>query len=99
MIGEGAPRIPTIGAVAMPGGNSASLLVQLDLAGIAVSAGSACSSGKMKASEVLAAMRVSPEIAGSFIRVSFGPSTTETDVERFLAEWRKMANRAKAAAA
>lgn len=99
VIGEGAPRIPTIGAVAMPGGNSASLLVQLDLAGIAVSAGSACSSGKMKASEVLAAMRVSPEIAGSFIRVSFGPSTTETDVERFLAEWRKMANRAKAAAA
>jgi cysteine desulfurase len=99
VIGEDAPRIATIGAVAMPGGNSASLLVQMDLAGIAVSAGSACSSGKMKASEVLAAMKVPAEVAGSFIRVSFGPSTSEADVDRFLAEWRRIGNRAKAAAA
>jgi cysteine desulfurase len=99
VIGEDAPRIPTIGAVAMPGGNSASLLVQMDLAGIAVSAGSACSSGKMKASEVLAAMQVPQEIAGSFLRISFGPSTSEEDVDRFLREWRRIANRAKAAAA
>ncbi len=99
VIGENAPRIPTIGAVAMPGGNSASLLVQMDLAGIAVSAGSACSSGKMKSSEVLAAMEIEPDVAGGFIRVSFGPSTTESDVDRFLGEWRKIADRAKAAAA
>ena len=99
VIGAEAPRIPTIGAIALPEGNSASLLVQLDLAGIAVSAGSACSSGKMKASEVLAAMNVPAEIAGGFIRVSFGPSTSERDVERFLADWRKIGNRAKAAAA
>jgi cysteine desulfurase len=99
IIGEDAPRIPTIGAVAMPGGNSASLLVQMDLAGIAVSAGSACSSGKMKASEVLAAMNIAPEIAGSFLRISFGPSTSEEDVDRFLREWRRIGNRAKAAAA
>jgi cysteine desulfurase len=99
VIGEDSPRIPTIGAVAMPGANSASLLVQMDLAGIAVSAGSACSSGKMKASEVLAAMQVAPEIAGSFIRVSFGPSTAEADVDRFLGEWRRIGDRAKAAAA
>jgi cysteine desulfurase len=99
VIGEDSLRIPTIGAVAMPGGNSASLLVQMDLAGIAVSAGSACSSGKMKASEVLAAMQVAPEIAGSFIRVSFGPSTADADVDRFLGEWRRIGNRAKAAAA
>jgi cysteine desulfurase len=99
VIGEDAPRIPTIGAVAMPGTNSASLLVQMDLAGIAVSAGSACSSGKLKASEVLAAMQVPQDVAGSFIRVSFGPSTSEADVDRFLVEWRKIGNRAKAAAA
>ena len=99
VIGEDSPRIPTIGAVAMPGANSASLLVQMDLAGIAVSAGSACSSGKMKASEVLAAMEVPPDVAGSFIRVSFGPSTSEADVDRFLAEWCRIGNRAKAAAA
>lgn len=99
VIGEGAPRIATIGSVAMPGASNASLLVQLDLAGIAVSAGSACSSGKMKASEVLAAMQVGPEVAGSFLRVSFGPYTTEADIDRFLAEWRRIRARTTAEAA
>jgi cysteine desulfurase len=99
VIAEESPRIPTIGTVALPGVSSASLLVQLDLAGIAVSAGSACSSGKMKASEVLAAMNVPADVAGSFVRVSFGPSTGEADVERFLAEWRKIADRTRAQAA
>ena len=61
----------------MPGVTSASQLVQFDLAGIAVSAGSACSSGSMKPSRVLAAMGVAAEIAGSVIRVSFGPETSE----------------------
>jgi cysteine desulfurase len=99
VIAAGAPRIPTIGAYAMPGVASASQLVQLDLAGISVSAGSACSSGSMKPSRVLAAMGVPRQVAGSVIRVSFGPSTSEADIERFLAEWRKVAGRAKAAAA
>jgi cysteine desulfurase len=99
VIAQDSPRIPTIGSISMQGANSASLLVQLDLAGIAVSAGSACSSGKMKASEVLTAMRVPAEIAGGFIRVSFGPSTTDADVERFLSEWRKIRVRGRAEAA
>jgi cysteine desulfurase len=99
IIGEDAPRIATIGSVAMPGANNASLLVQLDLAGIAVSAGSACSSGKMKSSEVLAAMNVAADVAASFIRVSFGPHTSETDVDRFLTEWRRIRSRSKAQAA
>ena len=99
VIGEHSPRIPTIGAVALPGAASASLLVQFDLAGIAVSAGSACSSGAMKGSAVLAAMAVPPDIAGSFLRISFGPYTSEADVDRFLAEWRRIAARANAAAA
>jgi cysteine desulfurase len=99
VIGEHSPRIPTIGAVALPGAASASLLVQFDLAGIAVSAGSACSSGAMKGSAVLAAMEVPPDIAGSFLRISFGPYTSEADVDRFLAEWRRIAARANAAAA
>jgi cysteine desulfurase len=97
IIGEDAPRIATIGAISLPGGSSASLLVQLDLAGIAVSAGSACSSGKMKASDVLAAMQVPEDVATGFIRVSFGPDTSEEDVTRFLEEWRRIASRAKAA--
>ena len=99
VIASGAQRIATIGAYAMPGVASPSQLVQLDLAGISVSAGSACSSGSMKPSRVLAAMGIAPEIAGCAIRVSFGPGTSETDVARFLGEWRGIRNRAKAVAA
>ena len=97
VISEASPRIPTIGAVAMPGASNASLLVQFDLAGMAVSAGSACSSGKMKESAVLAAMGVAPDIANSFLRISFGPSTSEADVDAFLAEWQRIASRQQAA--
>ncbi|MFL6766372.1 MAG: cysteine desulfurase family protein [Sphingomicrobium sp.] len=97
VIGEGSPRLPTIGAVALPGASSASLLVQFDLAGIAVSAGSACSSGKMKESAVLAAMGVAPDVAGGFLRISFGPDTSEAEVDAFLAEWARIARRARAA--
>jgi len=99
IIGEESPRIATIGAMAMPGVSSASLLVQFDLAGIAVSAGSACSSGKMKASDVLAAMGAPGEISSSFVRVSFGPDTSEGDIERFLGAWRDIRARASRAAA
>jgi len=97
VISEDAPRIPTIGAVSLPGASSASLLVQFDLAGIAVSAGSACSSGKMKESAVLAAMGVPADIAGGFLRISFGPNTSEADIDAFLAEWTRIASRQKAA--
>jgi cysteine desulfurase len=99
VIAEAGPRIATIGAYAMPGVSAPSQLVQFDLAGIAVSAGSACSSGSMKPSHVLKAMGVSPEIAGSAIRVSFGPQTSTEDVDRFLAEWRRIATAAGARAA
>lgn len=99
VIAENALRIATIGAYAMPGISSASQVVQFDLAGISISAGSACSSGSMKPSRVLSAMRVSPKIASSTIRVSVGVSTSEADVDRFVTEWRKIASRAKAQAA
>jgi cysteine desulfurase len=99
VIGEGSPRIPTIGAVSLPGAGSASLLVQFDLAGIAVSAGSACSSGAMKGSAVLAAMGIADDVAGGYLRISFGPDTAEADIDRFLAEWRRIADRAPARAA
>ena len=97
VIGEGSPRLATIGAVALAGASSASLLVQFDLAGIAVSAGSACSSGKMKGSAVLAAMQVAPDIAAGFLRVSFGPATSAAEVDAFLDEWRRIAERRRAA--
>jgi cysteine desulfurase len=99
IIAEGTPRVPTIGAVSLPGGSSAALLVQFDLAGIAVSAGSACSSGKAKASHVLAAMHVPDDIAAGFLRISFGPDTSEADVDAFLAEWGRIAERTASKAA
>jgi len=94
VIAANAPRSAAIGAIAMPGVTSASQVVQFDLAGIAISAGSACSSGSMKASRVLAAMGVEPALAECAIRVSFGPSTSEADVDRLAAEWRRIAIRA-----
>jgi cysteine desulfurase len=99
VIAEESDRIPTIGSVSLPGAASASLLVQFDLAGIAVSAGSACSSGAMKSSVVLAAMDVPADVAGGFLRISFGARTSEADVDRFLAEWRRIGERVSARAA
>lgn len=99
VIGAKAGRIATIGAYAMPGVSSASQLVQFDLAGIAVSAGSACASGSMKAGRVLSAMGVDPGVAGCVVRVSFGPSTDASDIDRFFDEWRRMRRRGKAEAA
>ncbi len=98
VIADQAERIANICAVAMPGARSSGLLVQFDLAGFAVSAGSACSSGAMKESRVLKAMQADPEIASSFIRISFGPSTRAADVDAFVAEWARIAERAQQAA-
>jgi cysteine desulfurase len=99
VIAEATERSPFIGGYAMPGVASASQLVQVDLAGISVSAGSACSSGSMKPSRVLAAMGVPAEIASCVIRVSFGPRTSDADIERFLSEWRRIQKRGSARAA
>ncbi|QNM83385.1 cysteine desulfurase [Sphingomonas sabuli] len=93
------PRIANIGSVALPGIGQASLLAQFDLAGFAVSAGSACSSGKMKDSDVLKAMGIAADLAGSVLRVSFGPATGEADVDAFVDEWRRIAARGSARAA
>ncbi|HJR83681.1 MAG TPA: aminotransferase class V-fold PLP-dependent enzyme, partial [Sphingomicrobium sp.] len=99
VIAADAERSPAIGAYAMPGVASASQLVQFDLAGISISAGSACSSGTMKPSRVLEAMGISLDVASSTIRVSFGPDTSEADVDRFVAEWRRIHDRAASRAA
>jgi cysteine desulfurase len=99
IIGEDAPRVATIGAISLPGGASAAMLIQLDLAGIAVSAGSACSSGKAKASHVLAAMGLDAEVAAGYLRLSFGPDTSEADVDGFLAEFARIAERTRASKA
>jgi cysteine desulfurase len=99
VIAKHASRTATIGAYAMPGVTSASQLVQFDLAGISVSAGSACSSGSMKPSRVLQAMGLEDSVVNSTIRASFGPETGEAEIDRFLTEWRRIVERARARAA
>ena len=91
IVAEAAPRLATIGGVRMPGVSSAAQLIRFDAAGIAVSAGSACSSGSLKPSHVLTAMGV--DGAGEVIRVSLGRETREADVDRFLATWQAIAQR------
>jgi cysteine desulfurase len=92
-----APRIATIAGYRMPGVPAASQMMQLDLAGIAVSAGSACSSGSLKTSHVLTAMGMAEEAAREVIRVSFGPQTGEGDIVALLGEWRTLFERRRAA--
>jgi cysteine desulfurase len=80
---ETAPRLPNTLCFAVPGVEAATLMIALDLAGIAVSSGSACSSGKVAPSHVLAAMGAPPELARGAIRLSVGWGSREADVERF----------------
>lgn len=85
------PRIATIASYRMPGKAAAAQLIQFDIAGISVSAGSACSSGTLKSSRVLAAMGWSDGDASEVVRVSFGPETSRADVYRFIDAWKRIA--------
>jgi cysteine desulfurase len=93
IIGAARQRLPNTSCLALPGVPAETLVMALDLAGVAVSAGSACSSGKVKASHVLQAMSLPPEIAGSAIRVSLGWASAATDVDHFLDAWQAFAAR------
>ncbi len=92
--GENADRLPTTSMLRMPGVAATSQLIQFDLAGISVSSGSACSSGKVGRSQVLAAMGVDDVAAAEAIRVSLGWTTSATDIELFCTAWEKMARKA-----
>jgi len=83
IFGAGALRLANTTAFAVPGIAAATMLMRLDLAGVAASSGSACSSGKVTRSHVLAAMGVAPEIAAGAIRLSLGWASSKADVERF----------------
>lgn len=82
---QGSPRLPNTSHVAFPGAEGEALLIRLDLAGYAVSTGSACSSGAVEPSKTLLAVGVSREEALSSLRVSFGITNTQEDVDGFLA--------------
>jgi cysteine desulfurase len=88
---EDAPRLPNTTLFAVPGLKAETAVIGFDLAGIAVSSGSACSSGKVQPSHVLAAMGFGPDLAQGAVRLSLGWSTSEADVNRCLEAWRKLA--------
>ncbi|WP_126137003.1 MULTISPECIES: cysteine desulfurase family protein [Tritonibacter] len=86
-VGKDARRLPNTSCFATPGWKGETQVMQMDLAGFAISAGSACSSGKVRASAVLTAMGFDETTAQGAIRVSLGADTTETDVLRFAEAW------------
>lgn len=99
VFGAGQARLANTACFAVPGIRAETALISLDLAGIAASSGSACSSGKVKKSHVLEAMSVQDDLAACALRTSLGPSSTMSEVARFLAAWKDMAGRmAKSAA-
>lgn len=83
VFGSGSERLPNTLAFAIPGLRAETALISFDLEGVAVSSGSACSSGKVKRSHVLSAMGVDPSLSDGAIRVSFGWNSTKEDVMRF----------------
>ncbi|MEO3430732.1 cysteine desulfurase family protein [Pelagibius sp. CAU 1746] len=97
VFGGGAPRLPNTSCVALAGLAAETQIMALDLAGVAVSSGAACSSGKVQPSHVLTAMGASPQEAGSAIRVSLGWASVPQDVERLLSAWGELYRRSRAA--
>jgi cysteine desulfurase len=89
---DGVPRLPNTTLFTAPGLKAETAVIGFDLAGIAVSSGSACSSGKVQPSHVLAAMGFGPELAQGAVRLSLGWSTSATDIELAVKAWRKLAN-------
>lgn len=97
--GFGAPRLANTSCLTMPGVEAETQVIQFDLAGVAVSAGAACSSGKVEPSRVLAAMGVDANEAATAIRVSLGWNTTEDDADKFVEAWIQVYGQAQAHAA
>ncbi|WP_425082770.1 cysteine desulfurase family protein [Ruegeria profundi] len=98
-VGKDQTRLPNTSCFASPGWKGETQVMQMDLSGFAVSAGSACSSGKVRASAVLTAMGFDEGTAASAIRVSLGPLTTKEDVLRFAETWLEKEKKHRARAA
>lgn len=93
VFGKNAPRLPNTSNFALPGITAETAVIAMDLEGVCVSSGAACSSGKVRSSRVLAAMGVAPELAKSALRVSYGYASEESDVDAALAALAKIAQR------
>lgn len=94
VFGESAPRLPNTAKLTMPGVDSDTQVMAMDLAGLAISAGSACSAGKVSAPYVLTAMGVPDAEAITAVRVSLGWNTTGADIDRLVAAWEDLYRRA-----
>ena len=90
MFGAGAPRLGNTTCISMPGVRAETQVMALDLAGVCVSAGAACSSGKVTRSPVLTAMGIDPAVADTAVRISFGWNSQPQDIERLIAAWRDL---------
>jgi cysteine desulfurase len=99
VFGQGSERLSNTSCFAAPGSSAETLLINLDLAGIAVSSGSACSSGKVARSHVLAAMGIAPDLAKGALRISLGWNTTAHNIQTFISTWQRLMARHKAKAA
>ena len=91
VVADASPRHPAIASYHLPGVSAAAQLIRLDAAGFAVSAGSACASGSMKPSHVLAAMGWTEAASREVVRVSFGRTTSDAEIDAFVAAWRHIA--------
>jgi cysteine desulfurase len=92
IVGATTDRLANTTCVTVPGLSAETLVIRFDLAGFAISAGAACSAGKIGASSVLLAMGLSEYTARSAIRISFGSTTTDREIDRFLDAWRAIAS-------
>lgn len=90
IFGVSSPRLPNTSSFATPGFKAETALIKLDLAGIALSSGSACSSGKVKRSHVLDAMKIDPAMSAGALRASLGWTTCEADIDLFLAAYAQL---------
>ncbi len=98
-VGKDAPRLPNTSLLVTPGWRGETQVMQMDLRGFSVSAGSACSSGKLRGSGTLAAMGFDEDAAGCALRISIGAATTEAELARFAEAWLAARDKHRARAA
>lgn len=98
IVGGNAQRIGNTSCIALPGKAAETLVIRMDMEGVAISAGAACTSGKVGANTVIAAMGLGETLARAAVRISLGPETTDEDIAAFLAAWRKVSGGAALAA-
>jgi cysteine desulfurase len=90
VFGRDAPRLPNTLTLAIPGVAAETAVIAFDLAGVALSSGSACSSGKVTPSHVLKAMGAPADLVKGGLRISMGTATTDAELDRFMGLWARI---------